>query len=76
MGKLRDLKGVLKSWNREVFGDVKIKKQEILKKIEEIDQKEVDGLLDQALKAERDGLKGEFADLIRKENISWSRKQK
>lgn len=76
MGKLRDLKGVLKSWNREVFGDVKIKKQEILKKIEEIDEKEVDGLLDQALKAERDGLKGEFDDLIRKEKISWSKRRK
>lgn len=76
MGKLRALEGTLKTWNREVFGDVKIKKKEIPKRIEEIDLKEGEGLMDPALREERDTLRGEYAEVIRKENMNWSQNMK
>ena len=63
MGKLRALKGNVRVRSREVFGDVKTRKKEILARMEEIDALE--------LEAKRDGLKGIFVDLIRKESISW-----
>lgn len=57
MGKLRVLRGILRPWNKEVFSDVKTRKQEILNKSEELDPKEVEGFLDPALERERDTLK-------------------
>lgn len=69
MEKFRLLRRVLKSWNREVFGDVKVKEQEILNKINVIDLKDLEGPLDVPLK-------GEFAKLIRKETMSWRQKAK
>lgn len=63
MGKLRALKGNLRIWSREVFGDVKMRKKEILVRVE-IDALELEGLLDSALRGVRDVFKGEFTDLI------------
>lgn len=37
MDKLRNLNGILKSWNREVIGDFRIKKQEVASRIGCID---------------------------------------
>lgn len=73
MGKLRMLKGNLKVWNREVFEDIRTKKKEILGKIEEIDSLKLGGLVDRSLSV-RDDLKRDFEELIRKENVNWSRK--
>lgn len=41
MGKLRVLKGNLIVWSREVFGDILIRKKEILAIIDEIDNLEL-----------------------------------
>lgn len=57
MGKLGVLRGIFRPWNKEVFSDVKTRKQEILNKSEELDSKEVEGFLDPALERERDTLK-------------------
>lgn len=45
-------------WNREVFGDIRIRKKEILARIDEIDALELEGPLVSPLKGERDALKG------------------
>lgn len=43
--KLRALKVILKSWNREVFGRVEVKKSEALRKVGYFDQKEKKNLM-------------------------------
>lgn len=76
MGKLRRLQGNLKVWNRDVFGDIRLRKKEILGRIEEIHCLELGGPLERSLRVEREDLKRVFVELIRKENVSWNRKAK
>ena len=52
MEKLRALKSKLRVWNKEVFGDILVKK-EIIKRIEKIDAFELDVPLGGSLKGER-----------------------
>lgn len=75
MEKLRALKGQLKRWNKEVFGDIRIKK-EIVARIDEIDALDLEGFVDNVLKEERFSLKGNLVELIRKEKVSWIQKSK
>ena len=58
MEKLRALKDQLIGWNRDVFGDVCIKK-ELIARIDEVDALELGGPLNIALKEERFSLKGD-----------------
>lgn len=76
MDKLRALNAQLRWWNRDVFGDIQIKKKEVVARIHEIDALELEGPLDSALKEERVSSKGDLAQMIRKENVSWSQKSK
>lgn len=76
MDKLRALNAQLRWWNRDVFGDIQIKKKEVVARIHEIDALELEGPLDSALKEERVSSKGDLAEMIRKENVSWSQKSK
>lgn len=64
MEKLKCLKGKLKVWNREVFGDIRLKKNEVTARIDEIDTIELEGPLERGLKEERVSLKGVLAELI------------
>ena len=43
--KLKPLKGILKIWNKDVFGRVEVKKSDALRKINHWDVKEKDNLL-------------------------------
>lgn len=38
--KLRKLKIALKEWNKEVFGDVRVRKGDLMVKIDHVDRKE------------------------------------
>lgn len=59
------LKGVLKSWNKEVFRGHKVKKKEILEKIKAIGSQEEISSLGELLKEERQPLNAKFTDLVR-----------
>lgn len=55
MGKLRYLKRKLGLWNKEVIGDIRIQK-EILEKIKELDDLELEDRPDEDLKVQRNFL--------------------
>ncbi|KAA0037601.1 pre-rRNA-processing protein ESF2 [Cucumis melo var. makuwa] len=76
MGNLRALKGNCRVWNREVFENVNTRKKEITAGIEDTMSWSWKILWIVLWKGERNVLKGEFADLIRKESISWGQKVK
>ena len=44
MTKLKLLKGKLKKWNMEVFGDMRLKKQSLLRRIKELDALEASAM--------------------------------
>ena len=44
MTKLKFIKGKLKNWNVEVFGDTRLKKQSLLRRIKELDILESSGM--------------------------------
>ena len=44
MSKLKLIKGNLKKWNVEVFGDTRLKKQSLIRRIKELDAMEASGL--------------------------------
>ena len=70
------MKHKIKSWNKEIFGDVRVKKGKILERIQEIDEVEVRGILEDELKNEILELRERFGDLVYKEEISWNQKAK
>ena len=53
MTKLKLIKGRLKVWNVEVFGDTRLKKQSMLRRIKELDILESSGMWNNQLKEER-----------------------
>lgn len=75
MEKLRILKGLLRVWNKEVFGDIRIKK-EIIAKIDKIDAFLLEGPFDYGLIEERFSLKRNLEEVIRKDNVRWYQKFK
>ena len=76
MRRLDHVKWQVKKWNKEVFGDVRIEKRRILKRIGEIDAIENSGLMEEELKIERAELKGKFEGILMQEDISWNQKAK
>ena len=76
MKKLEQVKQKLKAWNTEVFGDVRIIKGQILKRIQEIDKEEVRGVLREEVVIERRELKEKLGDVLLKEEVSWNQKAK
>lgn len=64
------MQGKLKIWNRKVFGEIRLQKKELLAKIRGIDEFDLEGLVDDSLKAERDSFELHFAEVFRKgENL-------
>ena len=53
MTKLKFIKGELKKWNVEVFGDTRLKKPSLLRRIKELDVLEYSGMRSNQLKVER-----------------------
>ena len=71
MKKLRFVKDKLKVWNKEVFGDLRVRKGIILKEIEEIDKEELEGSSSLSLLSKKVQLKNELEEIILREEMSW-----
>ncbi|XP_059664284.1 uncharacterized protein LOC132310062 [Cornus florida] len=75
-GRLRFLKEFLKTWNKEVFGNLEWRKNRVLAEIAAIDRMEVQGDLVESLKARRAECKAEFTEIAIMEEISWRQKSR
>ena len=69
--KLKALKGILKTWNREVFGKVEVKKKEALRRVSFWDDLEKERELVLEEREERTKAKEEFKSWVVLEEISW-----
>lgn len=76
MGKLKILKSHLKRWNKESFGFIEDEKRKIQKEIDDIDSGEEEGVLSKDLINRCNELKGNLAELVRKEQRMWNKKCK
>ena len=74
--KLKHLKEKLKVWNRETFGDIKVKKLKLLDSINLLDLKEESsGPSSEELEQRSAGM-AEWAKVCTLEEISWRQKSK
>ena len=81
MTKLKLIKGKLKNWNVEVFGDMRLEKQSLLRRINELDVLEASGAWNNQLKEDRYVVKTILAKTIlyeeralrMKTKFSWAR---
>ncbi|KAL5563761.1 hypothetical protein UlMin_033508 [Ulmus minor] len=76
MEKLRVLKDKLQVWNKEVFGDTRIIKKEVVEKIAGLDKKEEMTQLDVGERELRLSLKNQLEELVFKEAVAWRQKMK
>ena len=74
--KLKALKGILKSWNMEVFGRVEVKKMEALRRVWFWDDLEKKRVLVLEEREERNKAKEEFKSWAVLEEISWRQKSR
>ena len=74
--KLKALKGILKSWNMEVFGRVEVKKKEALQRVSFWDGLEKQRELILEEREERIRAKEEFKSWAVMEEISWRQKSR
>ena len=74
--KLKALKGILKSWNKEVFGKVEVKKKEALCRVSLWDELEKQRELVLEEREEIIKVKEEFKSWAVLEEISWRHKSK
>ncbi|CAA7049547.1 unnamed protein product [Microthlaspi erraticum] len=72
---LSKLQDVLKKWNRDVFGDVRKRKEKLVKELQEV-QVELENMCsDELLQREADLLK-EFDTLLEQEEMIWAQKSR
>ncbi|KAL5553097.1 hypothetical protein UlMin_040498 [Ulmus minor] len=76
MEKLRALKDKIKAWNKEVFGDTRIIKKEVVEKIASLDKKEEMMQLDVGERELRLSLRNQVEELVFKEAVAWRQKMK
>ena len=74
--KLKALKGILKSWNMEVFGKVEVKKKEVLQRVSSWDDLEKQRELVLEEREERTMAKEEYKSWAVMEEISWRQKSR
>ena len=74
--KLKALKEDLKIWNREVFGDVGLKKKGVMDDILRFDEKEFQGVLSNEERVHRNQLRAERDNLAHLDEISWRQKSR
>ena len=67
-------KGDLKSWNKNIFGDVGLKKHRAMEDILRLDEKEFQGVMTQAERLLREELKLEVDRLAHLAEVSWRQK--
>ena len=76
MRKLRGLKHKLHTWNKEVFGDMRVKKKKFEKRIKELDILEGSAEWNLNLEEERSKAKSDWYELILKEERATMMKSK
>ncbi|GKU94200.1 hypothetical protein SLEP1_g7726 [Rubroshorea leprosula] len=74
--KLKLLKGFLKGWNKEVFGNMEAQYEQAVKKIEQVDmQNEIADLEDAEIVKRQEGF-SEMWDVLRKKELIWKQKSR
>ena len=76
MSRLKKIKQQLKSWNRDVFGDLRLLEAAFFNRLKELDLLESSGSWSEELRSEREKLKKELVSLQVKKEISMSQKMK
>ncbi len=74
--KLKALRVDLRRWNAEVFGDVNLRKNNLLTSIQNLDGLEEDGHLSLEDKLARDHLKSDFEHVLLLDEITWRQKSR
>jgi hypothetical protein len=74
--KLKALKGDLKVWNKQVFGDVGIKRQQLECKLQFLDGKESESSLSDEERLRREECKIELEKVVHMEEVSWRQKSR
>ncbi len=72
--KLKALKGDLKLWNKQVFGDVGLKRQQLECDLQFFDEKEGNSFLTSEERVLRETCKSELEKLALLEEVSWREK--
>ncbi|GKV27589.1 hypothetical protein SLEP1_g36748 [Rubroshorea leprosula] len=74
--KLKLLKGSLKGWNKEVFGNMETQYEQAVKKIEQVDrQNEIADLEEAEIVKRQEGF-SEMWDVLRKKELIWKQKSR
>ena len=74
--KLKALKADLKLWNKQVFGDVGLKRQQLESELIAFDEKEVSSFLTTEERVLREACKSELEKLVIMEEVSWRQKSR
>ena len=74
--KVRALKGILRVWNKEVFGRVDLQKKEALSRISFWDDLEKEKALSLEKTEEREKDREEFKKWVDLEEVSWRQKSR
>ena len=74
--KVKALKGILRVWNKEVFGRVEVQKKEALKRISFWDDLEKEKALSLVESEEREKAREEFKKWVDLEEVSWRQKSR
>ena len=70
MMKLQKMKPMLKNWNNEVFGDLRLIEAALTNRLKELDSLEASGNWSEVHKGGRERLKKEFSELTTMKEIS------
>ncbi|GKV50261.1 hypothetical protein SLEP1_g56973 [Rubroshorea leprosula] len=74
--KLKLLKGILKGWNKEIFGNIEAQYEQAVKKIEQVDmQNEIADLENAEIVKRQEGF-SEVWDILRKKELIWKQKSR
>ena len=74
--KVKALKGILRVWNKEVFGRVEVQKKEALSRIWFWDNSEKDKALSLAESEEREKAREDYKKWVDLEEVSWRQKSR
>ena len=76
MENLKRMRVPIKIWNKEVFRDTRERKWEIIGKIQRLDKKEEENIIEEFEVLERRSLQNRLEEVIFKEAIAWKQKMK
>ena len=74
--KLKALKEDIKKWNKECFGDVRIKKLDLMHELQRIEEKENQGLLTEEEKSYRLSTQAELEKTLLLDEVLWRQKSR